>query len=312
MSTKPNMTVSTAIRPGTSWADQQDSPSWTSQAPPKFAEKMEEIELDEVEYDRNDERKDIPLFIGGLDFTWAERDIEDFFSRRHVKVSRVRVVKTQGRPSGRAFAVVADSTGLRAAEKLSGTELKGRPIIVREDKGPKPRDDRPPRRDFPVRDTRIGGRWKEENVPQRKSDSSGWQAVKGGKVVEAPRERRSYKKEEAPAQVAPVEPVATEEPKERKKLELKPRTKPLEEDNSARSSAIFGAAKPRDELAHKKDEEEEEVSSKPVSKKESPIPVPAPVVEATVAVSEPVKPAPKKKTTKNRFAVVSSSESESD
>jgi hypothetical protein len=133
---------------------------------------------------------------------------------------------------------------------------------------------------------------------------------KGGKLFEH-HERRK------PAHTSRTAPETTEDvPKERKKLELKPRSKPVGEENeSARSSAIFGSARPRDEAAYEKRKSELEVE-KPAAE-ETPVAKEAPklkekkevkpvVVEAPSVAPLVAKPVRKKVV--NRFAVDSSSE----
>ena len=288
-----------------------DSPGWTAQSPPKFSEEIPDIVIDEQEYDRlprsTSGSSQISVFVGGLDYGLESRDLENFFSSKGCKVSRVRVLKSNGKSMGKAFMNVADEAALTAVIKLSGSVLSGREIVVREDSGPKPA--RKAERLDRTTSSKMGGRWREEEKP--KKGDNGWHAVsKGGKIVDAPAPERRKKMSEKPAKEAET---VEEAPKERKKLELKPRSKPLSEQSevaeSARSSAIFGGAKPRDERAFAPKVEAEEPTPVETRRKKADK---QPVVEASKpeAAPEP-KPtaAPKKKKSANRFAVDSSSES---
>ena len=345
--------VTSVIRHGQSWADQADSPGWAARSPPKFSEGMPEIVLDEQEYDRLPASaggaSTIPIFVGGLDYCVESKDLEEFFANKGCKVARVRVLKQNGKSSGKAFLNVADQVGLAAVLKLSGSTLAGRQLTIKEDSGPRPV--RSPRTERVVSDrferpqaTRIGGRWREEEKPKPKTDTN-WHAIgKGGKIVDAPvvdtRKKRFDTKDGAvvskPATpVANIEAVAEDAPKERKRLALKPRSKPVGESAEvaeSRPSAIFGAAKPRDEFAYQKKKSDLEEAEAPAKEDQAPAvtesaPVaeaiapkrrekrePKPVVEVVpvVAVPEPVKAAvaPKKRT--NRFAVDSSSSESED
>lgn len=298
-------TVRSAIRQGMSWADHEDSPGWTARTPPKFSEEMPEITLDEQEYDRSAVPKrtsstatsgasssSIPIFVNGLDYALTSSDLEAFFNSNGVKVSRVRVQKgPTGKSNGKAFLNVSDKAALEAILKLDNTQLSGRALMIKEDAGPPAKTAKPTT-------SKFGGKWRQEET----KPASGWQAVaKGGKIVEAP--RVAHKKVvKAAEESAPVE-ESSAPAVERKPLVLKPRTKPLEEPEVQRS-AIFGAAKPRDEKKFEKPVVEEEPvvveTPKPVVKKVEPVAAP------TVVVVEPV--VVPKKAKKNRFAVFSSDE----
>lgn len=311
--TETLLTVSSTIRAGQSWADQADSPGWAARSPPKFSDEIPDIVLDEEEYDRLPASASacgpIAVFVGGLDYALESRDLEDFFSGKGVRVSRVRILKQNGKSSGKAFLNVSDQATLSAILKLNGSTLSGRQLKVKEDSGPRPARTTSARMQRTTT-SKMGGRWREEEKPKQKSENS-WQAVgKGGKVFEH-HERRK------PPHTSRTAPETTEDvPKERKKLELKPRSKPVGEENeSARSSAIFGSARPRDEAAYEKRKSELEVE-KPAAE-ETPVAKEAPkrkekkevkpvVVEAPSVAPLVAKPVRKKVV--NRFAVDSSSE----
>jgi hypothetical protein len=294
--------LTSAIRHGTSWADQEHSPGWSAKSPPKFSEELPEVVLDEEEYDRLPRSATatgrIPVFVGGLDYNLEATQLEEFFVSKGCKVSRVRILKTNGKSSGKALMNVPDEAGLTAVIRLSGTMLSGRALIIREDTGPKPSSRKS--------DKKVEESWRSDSNHKPKKES-GWQSVsKGGKVIEAPRTRRTEKREEQA-------PANEEIPQERKKLELKPRSKPLPEipeaADSARSSAIFGEAKPRDERVFVKEEAPKE--PKTVKRKEKPKQQPTKEVKVEVPVIAPSKPSKVKKSS-NRFAIADDSSSSSD
>ena len=304
-STDVHFSLTSSIRHGQSWADQEHSPGWAARSPPKFSEEIPEIELNEEEFDNlppsEGHKGPISVFIGGLDYALESRDLEEFFASRGCKVSRVRILKSNGKSSGKAVMEVPDVDALVAATRLSGSTLSGRQLIIKEDSAPKSsrKTERPS--------------WREsDNVRPRKE--GGWQSVgKGSKQSDT---RKKVEKETSSRSVEPEE-----EPKERKKLELKPRSKPLAEvpevHESSRSSSIFGLAKPRDERVFTKKiddvpvpkERLEKQSSKKKKDKSETAPVrtqePVPVPKVETAPAKPRKSA-------NRFAVDSSSSSESE
>jgi RNA recognition motif-containing protein len=251
------VTVKSTIRHGMSWADQQDSPGWVAKSPPKFSEELPEIVLDEQEFDSKTLDRTasssahtlISVYVGGLDYAVESKELEEFFKSKSIRVTRVRIQKNpEGKSAGRAFLNVYDQGALDAILKFNGSMLRGRLISVREDIGPKP--------------------------------------VKS--VAPADRKKSQTKRGDKKSTTTPI--VQDDAPIERKKLELKPRTKPLESistNSSARSSAIFGGAKPRDEFAfeQRKPSEPKSVAPKVVEQPQQPV------------VSKP------KKTTKNRFAI---------
>ena len=294
MVTDSQFVLTSAIRHGQSWADQEHSPAWAAKSPPKFSEEMPEIELNEEEYEAlpasSGSQSPISVFVGGLDYNLEARDLEEFFRAKGCKVSRVRIMKSNGKSSGKAILNVADKDALLAVTRLSGSTLSGRQLVIREDAGPKP-----------ARKPERTGSWRDSEQSKTRKEG-GWHSV-GKKAVEEPRDRRRERKEVK----APV--VESEEPpKERKKLELKPRSKPLGEgsdaNESARSSAIFGQAKPREERIVEK--EEPVAEPKTTRRKERKPKEEAKVVEPVVVA--PVKPTTKKPL--NRFAIGDSSSSD--
>ena len=291
-------TVTPVIRHGMSWADQQDSPGWTAKSPPAFAEDMPEIVLDEQEYDRESR---ISVFVGGLDYGVDSKQLEEFFTSNNCAVYRVRIQKVNGKSSGKAFLNVADAAALSVAIKLSGTTFAGRAISVKEDVGPR--------------------QWRQEEKPVSKQRDSRWQAVKGGKVVDAPKWSSGDKwsdkwssSNKKSANIAPVESAnaTTEVPSERKKLQLKPRSKPIETESPATTSGIFGGAKPRDEFAHQPvavvvTPDVTESVQRPAPRKRAEKPKASAQAPPPVQAAPVVAP-PKKKVSNNRFLVESDSE----
>ena len=309
-----SLSVTTSFRRGESWADQAESPGWVAKAEPKFSEEIPEIVLEEREYDLKPSRSNssvLSVYVGGLDYSLDSRALEEFFRSRGCRVSRVRVLQQNGKSSGKAFLNVADKAALEEVVKLNGSTLAGRQIVVREDLGAKPQS-RGSSRGF-EKPANMGGRWREEQ--HQSKGSNGWSTVVNGKketvapTVEYRKKRVSNEKKE----VKEVEESVAEIPKERKKLELKPRSKPIGEDASgqtvSRPASIFGNAKPRDETAFQKNTCEEEEKEKtagvaveiPAKRKERKVSVPAPVIIEEPVVVKPV--AVKKRTSKNRFAV---------
>jgi len=319
-----SLSVTTSFRRGESWADAAESPAWMAKAPPTFIEEVPELVLTEKEYDLPRSRASAPVlsvYVGGLDYAIESGDLEDFFRSKGCKVSRVRVVKQNGKSSGKAFLNVADKAALDAVVKLNGVTLSGRQLVVREDLGAKPSSSsRNNRSETPS--SNFGGRWKEEKR-ESKTSNNGWSTVGGKEVAPAAGEYRkkrvSVEKKEV---VVPSSEVSSEIPKERKKLELKPRSKPVgETGEESRSAAIFGNAKPRDETAFKSLTEETEISAAPVKRKEKKteekVQETVEVKQVDLVVVETVKPVvatqPKKnKKSNNRFALILDTEDEDD
>lgn len=298
--------LSSSIRHGQSWADQEHSPGWAARSPPKFSDDIPEIELNAEEFDNlpasAGKKGPISVFVGGLDYAIESLDLQEFFVSRGCKVSRVRILKSNGKSSGKAIMEVPDLDALVAATRLSGSTFSGRQLIIKEDSAPK-------------------SSWKSERPSWRESDNlrtrkeTGWQSTsKGSRQSD---NRKKIEKETTSSRSTEPE----EEPKERKKLDLKPRSKPLAEvpevHESARSSWIFGQAKPRDErvLTNEVDavpapkekserqtpKKKKEISEKGGARIQEKVPVP----KVDTALAKP------KKST-NRFAVDLSSSSESE
>ena len=130
--------------------------------------------------------------------------------------------------------------------------------------------------------------------------------------MEYRKKRVSNEKKEVKAEESSVAEI----PMERKKLELKPRSKPIGETVS-RPASIFGNAKPRDETAFQKNNKTEEDEKEktaagvaveiPAKRKERKVPAPVIIEEPVVVKPVAVK---KRTTTKNRFAVDDDSEEE--
>lgn len=297
-----SLTVTTSFRNGESWADQAESPGWVAKAPPIFSEEVPEIVLCEKEFEPKPPKQissTLSVYVGGLDYSLESKDLEEFFKGKGCRVTRVRVLKQNGKSSGKAFMNVADKEALEEVLKLNGSKLSGRQIVVREDLGVK--QTRSTRTDTT---SDMGGRWREDPKPA-KNNHNGWSTV--GKapsgVVSEYISKKKVEKKEVQVQLAQGDEVP-EIPKERKKLELKPRSRPLGEipeiTDSSRSEAIFGKAKPRDQPILK--EEPEATSETPVVKRREKKPEAVAVVVLPEPASVFKKPVIKKRSN-NRFMV---------
>ncbi len=84
------------------------------------------------------------IYVGNLPYTITEDQLMAEFDA-HGKVEEVAVISDRdtGRPRGFAFVTMPNDEEARAAiEKLNGTEMEGRSLVVNE---AKPRADRGPR-----------------------------------------------------------------------------------------------------------------------------------------------------------------------
>lgn len=87
------------------------------------------------------------LFVGSLAYTATDDDLAAFFAPAGTVVSaKVIVDRDTNRSKGFGFVEFEDDAAAKAAiDKLNGTDLQGRSIVVNE---ARPLEARPPRRDF--------------------------------------------------------------------------------------------------------------------------------------------------------------------
>ena len=253
-STDEGVTLKSTIRHGMSWADQQDSPGWVAKSPPKFSEEMPEIVLDEQEFDSKTLDRTASSSTHSLISVYIgglDYGVESKELEEFFKSKSIRVTRVR---------IQKNSEGKSAGRAFLNVYDPGALEAI-----------------LKLNGSALRGR----TVTVREDI-----APKPSKAGPMERKKSAPKKAEKKA--------TEEESKERKKLELKPRTKPLESistSSSTRSSAIFGGAKPRDELAF-----EQRMA-------------PAKETRAPPRVSEEPKPISVQKKTKNRFAIDSDSSS---
>lgn len=87
------------------------------------------------------------IFVGNFPFRTTEDDLKNVFSE-YGNVERVHVAtdRETGRARGFAFVTMPNDQEAKAAiEALDGYDMDGRPLRVNE---ARPREERPPRRDF--------------------------------------------------------------------------------------------------------------------------------------------------------------------
>ena len=84
------------------------------------------------------------LFVGGLPYETTDGELEKLFSPEgKVESATVITDRNTGRSRGFGFVEMAvDEEATKAIEKLNGTEIGGRNIVVAE---ARPREERPPR-----------------------------------------------------------------------------------------------------------------------------------------------------------------------
>ena len=87
------------------------------------------------------------LFVGSLPWTIDDQALEDLFKEFGVVLSaKVIMDRESGRSKGFGFVEFEDDNAAKAAiNKLNGTDMQGRSIVVSE---ARPLEPRPPRRDF--------------------------------------------------------------------------------------------------------------------------------------------------------------------
>ncbi len=87
------------------------------------------------------------LYVGNLSFQTMEKDLQDLFAGAG-KVTSCTLMTDKFTGKSRGFAFVemgSDAEAKKAIDELDGKEFDGRNLKVNE---AKPREDRPPRRDF--------------------------------------------------------------------------------------------------------------------------------------------------------------------
>ena len=87
------------------------------------------------------------LFVGSLPWAIDDQGLEDLFKEFGVVASaKVIMDRETGRSKGFGFVEFDDDNAAKAAmNKLNGTDIQGRTIVVSE---ARPLEPRPPRRDF--------------------------------------------------------------------------------------------------------------------------------------------------------------------
>ncbi len=89
----------------------------------------------------------IKLFVGSLPWAIDDQGLEDLFKEfGTVASAKVIMDRESGRSKGFGFVEFDDDEAAKAAmNKLNGTDIQGRTIVVSE---ARPLEPRPPRRDF--------------------------------------------------------------------------------------------------------------------------------------------------------------------
>mmetsp|Transcript_16822 Transcript_16822/g.25293 ORF Transcript_16822/g.25293 Transcript_16822/m.25293 type:complete len:427 (-) Transcript_16822:153-1433(-) len=218
--------------------------------------------------------------IGNLLYSIDENYLRTFFEKRGCHVQDVRIHKNEtGRSKGSAHVEFRDNASLDTALNANDFEFERRRITVsvgnkpqrgggayRRDGDRRPRDNRDGYRSR-SRDNREGGGRGRGYERGNDSRGRGYDARRSGG-----RGRDSRPVSE------PIQPTggSSEPPATRKKIEIKPRTLPIEQVGAptAAPTGIFGEGKPRDELALQKKAE---------------VPPPAPVQENTTPPVPPTK-----------------------
>ncbi len=90
------------------------------------------------------------LFIGNIEWKTTEEELEAAFSEfGEVEEAIIIKDKMSGRPKGFGFvSYKSEEEAEKAMDKLNGFEMNGRPLVVKEARPQKPRDDRGGDRDF--------------------------------------------------------------------------------------------------------------------------------------------------------------------
>lgn len=87
------------------------------------------------------------LFVGSLPWAIDDAQLEDLFKDfGTISSAKVIIDRESNRSRGYGFVEFEDDDAAKAAiDKLNGSEIQGRPIVVNE---ARPQEARPPRRDF--------------------------------------------------------------------------------------------------------------------------------------------------------------------
>lgn len=211
-------------------------------------------------------------FVSGIKFSANEDDFANFLESANCHVTHIRFQtdRESHRFNGKAVIQLADEESMQAFLSLDGTQYLGMSLRT------KPNEQRQYGGDREF--TRGGGRGgrgrggdqgRGDYREQRDSGRGPQRDRRGGRGDRVPRE----------------EDVAEEEgPKERPKLNLKPRTVPVNPENRTdRSSAIFGGGRPHDDQEY-----EERKKNLVATAPESQAPSTAEVAAPTPAASAPV------------------------
>jgi RNA recognition motif. (a.k.a. RRM, RBD, or RNP domain) len=179
--------------------------------------------------------------VSNLPFKASPDDIGYFFVDGGCKVCEVIIHFANERPSGSAFVYFDDEESMRHSLDANNADFGGRPIRVTANRN-KPRYDKPLSNRRPE-DSR-GQRDSRPDLPPRRP------------VPDTPAETEDvWTRKRIVPRPAPVvevkQPVQPPQPPpERKALDLKPRTAPIEDiGKPVASTSIFGEGKPRDETA---------------------------------------------------------------
>jgi RNA recognition motif-containing protein len=262
--------MKSTIRHGLSWADQMDSPGWNAKSSPKFDEGVPSIELDEQEYELKSNDRTVSTASSNLIPVYVggldyALEAKDLEDFFAAKSIRVNRIRIP-KSAGKS----------RGCAFLNVYDQGALSAILK------------------LNGSKLSGRAitvREDNGPTKPSRAANGVGSTKSSINRRTEERKSTN--------------TSEETTERKKLELKPRTRPVNDTSTAASSTssgIFGNAKPRDEFEYERRKEQEKKELKP---KILSLPVVAPVVQ----VQKPV--VSKKPTIKNRFSALESSDEDS-
>eukprot|EP00462_Mataza_sp_D1_P002219 CAMPEP_0175101980 /NCGR_PEP_ID=MMETSP0086_2-20121207/8151_1 /TAXON_ID=136419 /ORGANISM="Unknown Unknown, Strain D1" /LENGTH=476 /DNA_ID=CAMNT_0016376677 /DNA_START=40 /DNA_END=1470 /DNA_ORIENTATION=- len=202
---------------------------------------------------REDERRDEPLvlpneppftaFVGNLDFRATEDDVADFFHM--CKIDDIRLPRRDGQSRGYCHVEFVDKESLEIAMEAHGVSWKGRQLrvdLVREKR----------------RDDRRGGFGSRGGPPSRSDEADVWTRGKAPERPARQNDRGDRGDRRGPRSYGTGNPIRDKEleeqnkPKERKKLNLAPRSVEVKDASSPSAAASspkadpFGGAKPRE------------------------------------------------------------------
>ncbi|KAF4677769.1 hypothetical protein FOL47_010362 [Perkinsus chesapeaki] len=244
--------ASPVMKSTTNWADESAdlSPDWSPSAAPAIpGDDHFTLEASAVESHQAPQEEHLPtgmgapqtfcVYVGGLPYSATEDELGFFFLDNNVTPIGVRIINDRetGKSKGFGYLDFETEADYEAALSMSGATFGGRTIRVsaeehRREPRRRSREPRGPRRED--REYRRGG----GRDSYRESDRSFREGLERSSTAEEP------------------------EHHERKKLELKPRSRPmaeLHEDAAGRQRAsIFGNAKPRDEAEYQRRRAERE------------------------------------------------------